>query len=234
MRLAKLQSKILWAPQLPEKFFQTFDIRGIVLEEEKPFYRKTKIMATATINDIVIALRGDTGMHAGMTVDEIIVHYGDMLAPSRINNSDLVVESVVTGAMVECVRQGVGFDRLATLLSGYVEMLSIRDSDKLDSQIVRQIAGMVEPGNFGRFRTTPVIFMNGGSSANAGDIPRLMENLLTHGDMLTADEFAKEFLWIHPFGDGNGRSGWVLYNWANKTLNNPVPLPYFFGEENVG
>jgi hypothetical protein len=45
-------------------------------------------------------------------------------------------------------------------------------------------------------------------------------------------DFYKEFELIHPFRDGNGRTGKILLNFINGTLKNPIfPPSDFWGRE---
>jgi len=138
------------------------------------------------------------------------------------------IHAIASAAAIECERQHVGIERLWTLIRGYEYASSLSPAD-ITMGSIAILAGIVEPDNGGVYRKTPVTFANGGTAANAADVVRLVSGLIVHGNDLTVDEWIKEFLWIHPFTDGNGRTAWVLYNFKNGTMNDPVALPDFFG-----
>lgn len=147
---------------------------------------------------------------------------------SKVQHSDNP-EKVVDVVMSECVRQHVGFERVETLINAYNNFNEhIKNNGIIDGDYVESLGGLAEPDNNGRFRVSPVTFASGGTAANHNDVKRLIHNLFEYGDELNSDEFTKEFLWIHPFNDGNGRTAWLIYNWKNNSLNNPEKMPEYF------
>lgn len=136
---------------------------------------------------------------------------------------DLV--AVANGAAHECVRQQVGLDALARLIDAY-DFAYRRRNKLLTYTFVVYLGSFVDPDRGLKFRITPVTFRNGGTSANHQDIFELLNARiynLTRGECST-EEFINEFLWIHPFEDGNGRVAWILQNFLNGTMDSPYPL----------
>ncbi len=64
------------------------------------------------------------------------------------------------------------------------------------------------------FRHIPVTFRDGGTAIPAQNVKRTVASLCNawNGGRLSVDEFYQEFEEIHPFIDGNGRTGNIVYN----------------------
>ena len=72
---------------------------------------------------------------------------------------------------------------------------------------------VVQTLGYADYRETPVVFANGNRGVSWMEIPRLMEQLCkTDLYWTNTKEFLIEFLKIHPFADGNGRTASILYN----------------------
>lgn len=65
------------------------------------------------------------------------------------------------------------------------------------------------------------------------EVPNLLKLLLLKRDKLDPLDFYRQFEEIHPFIDGNGRSGKILLNWLGGTLLAPVFPPNDFWVEPI-
>lgn len=154
---------------------------------------------------------------------------------------DESIIAISTACAVEVVRQQEGLDRVATLVEAYRVAINFSDTNVFPTEDqALTLSGILEPHTRGRYRTTPVTFRTGRGGANAQNLPRIMTMVFENYALAMAaagtdfenrktiaNEFAHAYLDAHPLVDGNGRTAFVLYNWALGTLLTPHPLPHW-------
>lgn len=130
--------------------------------------------------------------------------------------------AVVDFCAGECHRQKSGALSVYWMCTTYNRAAEL--GDKFSVDYVLELAALIEPAvNRGGFRTTPVTFSTADMSVVLGaeNVAGQVESLVTHGDLLSALEFYVYFEEIHPFADGNGREGAILYNVRGGTMDAP-------------
>lgn len=156
--------------------------------------------------------------------------------------------AVIRKAARECHKQKTGPLEVFYLTDTLAHAVRFTH-EPITPALLDTFAEMIEPEkNRNGVRHTPVSFDNFGSSASHHDIPRLLDtwcgmvsemivddNVLM--DAITVKKLIHEFLWIHPYKDGNGRLAFVLYNLLcgfakffiekEQTLMFVYPLPDF-------
>lgn len=130
------------------------------------------------------------------------------------------------------------------------------NEDRVNLDFISHLGALVEPHKNpvreqNSFRRIPIGVTDGRGGwiekAKWEEVPRLLELLLEsyyedgfhasgmpyHPLAQTAeDEFYFNYQEIHPFVDGNGRTGKILYNFLKGTLSDPVMPPNFWGSSN--
>jgi len=137
------------------------------------------------------------------------------------------MQVVAARCVDECVRQGVGIGALGRLLIAYDHALANADALPTEADLCT-LAGIIEPQLGGAYRTTPVTFDAGGIATDWRSVSESVSRLFTTIDRdVDEQEVVRALLRIHPFGDGNGRVTFIIYNWLGGRLSAPRPLPDF-------
>lgn len=156
----------------------------------------------------------------------------------------------------ECERQHSGelsvFDMVNAWYFAQDYYEATDDPDPLTLDLIEEIGQLVEPvDNKNGFRRVPVYVFKGqfdyvekapwervesllGFVVNAYYEGNLFGRGLPQHPLATSavSQFYYEFEEIHPFVDGNGRVGKILFNYLNGTLHKPVMPPNFWGINN--
>ena len=93
----------------------------------------------------------------------------------------------------------------------------------MTSQYVQYLALKTQPDR-GVYRAGAVVIRNRAVGPNHQDVSRQMVMLfdLQTLNALTPLQVYIEFEKIHPFSDGNGRVGLIIFNALNGTIENPI------------
>jgi len=140
-----------------------------------------------------------------------------------------IPSEIVRFCAEEVERQRRGPIQVADMVDAWVYTLRHRHAQYPSLALIQECGRLVEPTkNDGGWRGCGVR-VGDYIAPSAGEVPGLMARW--HGQLsnMTPGEAYREFEEIHPFGDGNGRVGKIIFNWLNRTLDAPVMPPNYFG-----
>ena len=170
------------------------------------------------------------------------MNYADVHEESRMNKVDVARDRrtapspVVAYVTKEVRRQGHdvtkpdGIKRVGWMLDAWRRAMQLHSAGMVISiECIELLGATIEQGiNAGGFRKGNV--RSGTTVINVAPdeiVPRL-ERLLRPMPSMSPLEFYREFELIHPFYDGNGRTGKILLNWRADTLVSPTFPPNDF------
>lgn len=91
-------------------------------------------------------------------------------------------------------------------------------------ELIKVLAYLIKPSCNGDYRVGPVMINWQVVGSPHTLIPKAMNDLFYPDtvNLLTPIEIFQMFETIHPFRDGNGRMGQIIYNWFNHTMEDPI------------
>lgn len=144
------------------------------------------------------------------------------------------VRKIVTYCSEEVRRQGRGPIQVGNMVDAWMYAVDVLDEDSLpNTNTIIKLGNLVEPtvNSHVRFRNLNVrVGMH--IAPDFSTVTAKMHRFCDHIEDMTAEEAYFEFEYIHPFQDGNGRVGKIIYNWKLGTLLDPHWPPNKWGISN--
>lgn len=136
---------------------------------------------------------------------------------------------VIEWAAWECTRQKSGEESVWWMLSAW-NWAVVQDEAgyRPTENSILLLGSVVEPKRNAKGYRRTGVRVGDDIKGPWQEVPRQIALLCKAVDDLDPDEWFRQYEEIHPFVDGNGRTGSLLWNWLRGTLAKPENAPWFW------
>lgn len=135
-----------------------------------------------------------------------------------MNYDPFEITHMARWAAQECEWQESGEMSVSRLIDATFYAIGTKAmGSRITPLVIQSIGRLIDPRNESGFRQEPV-WIGTEELTPWGEISGDVVYWVDQRSHMTPTEAFKAFEEIHPFIDGNGRTGAILYNWLNGTL----------------
>lgn len=147
-----------------------------------------------------------------------------IIHPRPWENETVDTNKIVQYAAEECKRQRSGELSVWWFYTAWEYAFRYRNKP-IDKRRIVELGKLVEPSVNREGMRNMDVRVGDDKKVHWKSIHNELDTLLEELPSIDPAKFYRRYEDIHPFADGNGRTGTLLYNWMLKSLGTPIHPP---------